>query len=50
MLEDLGFEIGLNMEKVIEIVDYFNLICDCFRSEGILNFKVKDMELKILIY
>lgn len=49
-LEDLGFETGLNMEKVTEIADYFNPIRDRFRSEGILNPKVKDTEPKTLIY
>lgn len=49
-LEELGFETGLNMEKVSEIANYFNPIRDRFREEGVLNPKVKDIEPKTLIY
>ncbi|MEO1770086.1 oxaloacetate decarboxylase subunit alpha [Candidatus Enterococcus ferrettii] len=49
-LEELGFDTGLKMDKVSEIANYFNPIRDCFRDEGILNPKVKDIEPKTLIY
>ena len=49
-LEGLGFETGLNMEKVTEVAEHFNPIRDCFRDEGILKAKVKDVEPKTLIY
>lgn len=49
-LEDLGFETGLNMEKVTEVAEHFNPIRDRFRDEGILKDKVKDVEPKTLIY
>ncbi|MCR1926746.1 oxaloacetate decarboxylase subunit alpha [Enterococcus gallinarum] len=49
-LEELGFETGLNMNKLSEIADYFNPIRDRYRAEGILNPKVKDIEPRTLIY
>lgn len=49
-LEELGFDTGLNMDKVSEIANYFNPIRDRFREAGILNPKVKDIEPKTLIY
>lgn len=49
-LKEMGYEIGLNLEKVTEIADHFNSIRDRFRKDGILNPKVKDVEPKTLIY
>ncbi|WP_165006492.1 MULTISPECIES: oxaloacetate decarboxylase subunit alpha [unclassified Enterococcus] len=49
-LGDMGFDTGLEMDKVAEIAEYFNPIRDRFREEGILNPKVKDTEPKTLIY
>ncbi|MHC5247801.1 oxaloacetate decarboxylase subunit alpha [Enterococcus sp. LJL120] len=49
-LEGLGFDTGLNQEKLTEIAEYFNPIRDRFRNEGILNPKVKDVEPKTLIF
>jgi oxaloacetate decarboxylase alpha subunit len=48
--EELGFDTGLNMNKVTKIAEYFNPIRDQFREDGILNPKVKDVEPKTLIY
>lgn len=49
-LEDLGFNTGLNMEKLSEVAEHFNPIRDRFRDEDILKAKVKDIEPKTLIY
>ncbi|AQP54532.1 oxaloacetate decarboxylase [Vagococcus penaei] len=49
-LEEMGYDTGLNMEKLTEIAEYFNPIRDTFRNDGILNPKVKDIEPKTLIY
>lgn len=49
-LEDLGFNTGLNMDKLSEVAEYFNPIRDRFRDAAILKAKVKDIEPKTLIY
>lgn len=49
-LEELGFETGLNMQKVSKIAEHFNPVRDRFREAGLLNPKVKDVEPKTLIY
>lgn len=49
-LEEMGFDTNLKMDKLTEIAEYFNPIRDRFRSEGILNPKVKDTEPKTLIF
>lgn len=49
-LEDLGYETGLNMEKVTQVAEHFNPIRDRFREADILKAKVKDIEPKTLIY
>lgn len=49
-LAEMGYDTGLNMEKVSEIANYFNPIRDRFRKEGLLNPKVKDIDPKTLIY
>lgn len=49
-LEDLGYQSNLNMEKISEIAEYFNVVRDNFRKEGLLDAKVKDTEPKALIY
>lgn len=50
VLEEMGYETGLDMKKVTKIAEYFNPIRDRFRKEGMLNPKVKDIEPKTLIY
>lgn len=50
VLEEMGYETGLDMKKVTKIAEYFNPIRDRFREEGMLNPKVKDIEPKTLIY
>ncbi|KHD46291.1 oxaloacetate decarboxylase subunit alpha [Streptococcus hongkongensis] len=49
-LEDLGFDTGLNLKEVEEVASHLNTVRDHFRSEGLLNPKVKDIEPKTLIY
>lgn len=49
-LEEMGFDTNLKMDKLTEIAEYFNPIRDRFRSEGILNPKIKDTEPKTLIF
>ena len=49
-LEDLGFNTGLDMDKLSEVAEYFNPIRDRFRDAAILKAKVKDIEPKTLIY
>lgn len=49
-LNEMGFDTGLNMEKLSQIAEYFNPVRDQFRKEELLNPKVKDLEPKTLIY
>ncbi|MGX7199692.1 oxaloacetate decarboxylase subunit alpha [Enterococcus nangangensis] len=49
-LEGLGYDTGLNMDKVSLVAEHFNQVRDKFRNEGKLNPKVKDTEPKALIY
>lgn len=49
-LTELGFDTKLDIDKLSEIAEYFNLIRDRFRKEGRLNPKVKDVEPKTLLY
>ena len=49
-LEDLGFETGLNLKEVEKVASHLNTVRDHFRSECLLNPKVKDIEPKTLIY
>ncbi|WP_438467050.1 oxaloacetate decarboxylase subunit alpha [Streptococcus pluranimalium] len=49
-LEELGFDTGIDLKKVEEVAEHFNKVRDHYRSKGILNPKVKDVEPKTLIY
>ncbi len=49
-LTGMGYDTGLDMDKVAEIAEHFNPIRDEFRKEGILDPKVKDTEPKTLFY
>ncbi len=49
-LEELGFHTGIDLKKVEEVAAHMNTVRDHYRSEGILNPKVKDTEPKTLIY
>lgn len=49
-LEELGYDTGIDMKKISKVADHFVPIRDQFRSEGILNPKVKDIEPKTLLY
>lgn len=49
-LAEMGFDTGLDMDKVAQIAEHFNPVRERFREEGLLNPKVKDIEPKTLIY
>ncbi len=49
-LEGLGYDTGLNFEKLNEIADYFKGIKEVFVKEGIFNPKVMEVEPKTLLY
>lgn len=49
-LEELGYDCGLDQDKLKEIADYFRPIKEEFRSNGILNPKVMDVEPNTLLY
>ena len=49
-LAEMGFDTGLDMDKVAQIAEHFNPVRDRFREEGLLNPKVKYIEPKTLIY
>lgn len=49
-LEDLGYSTGIDLEAVEAVATHFNKVRDHYRSEGILNAKVKDTDPKALIY
>lgn len=49
-LAGMGYDTGLDLEKLETIADHFNPVRDRFRKAGLLNPKVKDTEPKTLIY
>lgn len=49
-LAGLGYETNLEIDKLVEVSDYFKDIRDHFRDEGILNPKMKDIDPNTLIY
>jgi oxaloacetate decarboxylase (Na+ extruding) subunit alpha len=49
-LEELGYDTGLDLEKLKEIADYFRPIKEEFRGNGLLNPKVMDVEPNTLLY
>lgn len=49
-LNELGYDTGLDMEKLKEIAAYFRPIKEEFRQNGILNPKVMDVEPNTLLY
>lgn len=49
-LEEMGYDTGLNMEVLKEIADHFRPIKEDFRSKGLLNPKVMDVEPNTLLY
>lgn len=49
-LEELGYDTGLDLEKLKEIADYFRPIKEEFRNNGLLNPKVMDVEPNTLLY
>ena len=49
-LEEMGYNTGLNLEKLKEIADYFRPIKKEFRVNGLLNPKVMDVEPDTLLY
>jgi oxaloacetate decarboxylase alpha subunit len=49
-LEGLGYETGLDMDKVNAVADYFGPIRDRFQADGTMDIKVLGVEPKSLIY
>ena len=49
-LEGLGYDTGLDLEKLNAIAEHFNGVRDKFRAAGTLNPKVKDTSPKALVY
>ncbi|UUX34382.1 oxaloacetate decarboxylase subunit alpha [Fundicoccus culcitae] len=50
ILEELGYETGIDLDKLAELALYFNKVRDKYRESGQLNPKVKDIDPKSLIY
>ncbi len=48
-LEGLGYDTGMNLEVLTQIADYFKPIKEKYRTEGILNPKVMDIQPGTLI-
>ena len=49
-LTELGYDCGLDLAVLKEVADYFRPIKEKFRSDGILNPKVMDVEPNTLLY
>lgn len=49
-LEEMGYETGLNLQKINEAVAYFQNVKQEFVDNGLFNPKVMDIEPKTLIY
>lgn len=49
-LEELGYDTGLDFEKIKTVAEHFKPIKEQFRKDGILNPKVMDVEPDTLIY
>ena len=49
-LDEMGFDTGLDLEVLKEIADHFRPIKEDFRSKGLLNPKVMDVEPNTLLY
>lgn len=49
-LEEMGYQTHVDLNAVTSCAEHFNHVRDAFRSEGILNPKVKDTEPKTLLY
>ena len=50
VLEELGYDTGLNLELLEEIADYFKTVKESFRAENLINPKVTDIDPKALLY
>ena len=50
VLEELGYDTGLNLELLEEIADYFKTVKESFRDENLINPKVTDIDPKALLY
>lgn len=50
VLEELGFDTGLDFDKLNEIADYFKDIKQSFVDSGVFNPKVLDVEPRALLY
>jgi len=49
-LENLGYDTGLEKDKMFEVADYFKGVRDTYRQSGILDPKIQDVEPKTLMY
>ncbi len=49
-LEEMGYDTGLNFEKIKVVAEHFKPIRDKYRKDGLLNPKVMDVEPDTLIY
>lgn len=50
VLQEMGYETGLDMEKLKEVADYFRPLKESFRQQGLLNPKVMDIDPNTLLY
>lgn len=50
VLKELGYDTGLNLDKIKIVADYLKPLKDKLRNDGILNPKVMDVEPDTLIY
>lgn len=50
VLKELGYDTGLNLEKIKLVADYLKPLKEKLRKDGILNPKVMDVEPDTLIY
>ena len=50
VLNELGYDTGLNLDKIKIVADYLKPLKDKLRNDGILNPKVMDVEPDTLIY
>ena len=50
VLEELGYDTGLDLKKLETIADYFKPLKDSYIASGLLNPKVMDVDPKALLY
>ncbi|SHJ32431.1 oxaloacetate decarboxylase subunit alpha [Lutispora thermophila] len=50
VLQEMGYDTGLDMEKLKEVAEYFRPLKENFRQQGLLNPKVMDIDPNTLLY